>query len=57
MRERIKILQNEVEILRNESSEKDRLLMRVRHEVATEVTSRDRHRKELNMLELQFKQK
>jgi uncharacterized small protein (DUF1192 family) len=55
MRERIKILQNEVEILRNESSEKDRLLLKIRHDVQTEVTSRDRHRKELNMLELQFK--
>jgi uncharacterized small protein (DUF1192 family) len=30
MRERIKILQNEVEILRNESSEKDRLLQKIR---------------------------
>jgi uncharacterized small protein (DUF1192 family) len=31
MKERIKILQNEVEILRNESSEKDRALVDVRH--------------------------
>ena len=55
MKERIKILQNEVEILRNESAEKDRSLLRVRHEVATEVTSRDRYRKELNKKELEFK--
>ena len=55
MKERIKILQNEVEILRNESAEKDRLLLRVRHDVATEVTNRDRHRKELNKKELEFK--
>jgi len=33
MKERIKILQNEVEILRNESSEKDRALVAIKHEV------------------------
>lgn len=55
MKERIKILQNEVEILRNESAEKDRLLQKIKHEVAAEVTTRDRFRKELNMLELNFK--
>jgi len=52
MKERIKILQNEVEILRNESAEKDRLLVRIKHDVAHEVTLRDRFRKELNMHEL-----
>jgi uncharacterized small protein (DUF1192 family) len=52
MKERIKILQNEVEILRNESAEKDRLLVRIKHDVAAEVTKRDRYRKELNMHEL-----
>jgi uncharacterized small protein (DUF1192 family) len=52
MKERIKILQNEVEILRNESAEKDRLLVRIKHDVAAEVTRRDRFRKELNMHEL-----
>jgi hypothetical protein len=57
MKERIKILQNEVEILRNESAEKDRLLVKIKHEVAGEVTTRDRYRKELNMLELEFKKK
>ena len=57
MKERIKILQNEVEILRNESAEKDRLLVKIKHEVAAEVTTRDRYRKELNMLELEFKKK
>ena len=31
MKERIKILQNEVEILRNESSEKDRALVDIKH--------------------------
>ena len=33
MKERIKILQNEVEILRNESAEKDRALIAIKHEV------------------------
>jgi uncharacterized small protein (DUF1192 family) len=33
MKERIKILQNEVEILRNESSEKDRALTDVGHQI------------------------
>jgi uncharacterized small protein (DUF1192 family) len=31
MKERIKILQNEVEILRNESAEKDNALLEVKH--------------------------
>lgn len=31
MKERIKILQNEVEILRNESAEKDRALIDIKH--------------------------
>ena len=33
MKERIKILQNEVEILRNESVEKDRALIDIKHQV------------------------
>jgi len=33
MKERIKILQNEVEILRNESADKDRVLTEVKHSV------------------------
>lgn len=36
MKERIKILMNEVEILRNESSEKDRLLAEAKKNVQTE---------------------
>ena len=37
MKERIKILQNEVEILRNESAEKDRALIAIKHEVQKDI--------------------
>ena len=37
MKERIKILQNEVEILRNESSEKDRVLSEHKKQVQSEI--------------------
>jgi len=37
MKERIKILMNEVEILRNESSEKDRTLTDCKKNVQTEI--------------------
>lgn len=37
MKERIKILQNEVEILRNESSEKDRELAECKKNVQHEI--------------------
>lgn len=48
MKERIKILQNEVEILRNESSEKDRALVDIKHQVQLEIYKRDSKRAELN---------
>lgn len=48
MKERIKILQNEVEILRNESSEKDRALVDIKHLVQKEIYARDSYRAELN---------
>jgi chromosome segregation ATPase len=57
MRERIKILQNEVEILRNESSDKDRMLSECKKEVAKEIQDRDSHRSELNKREFVYKQK
>lgn len=57
MKERIKILQNEVEILRNESSEKDRALVDVKHQVQREIYLRDTKRAELNKLEFKFKEK
>ena len=48
MKERIKILQNEVEILRNESSEKDRSLIDIKHQLQKEINLRDKLRADLN---------
>lgn len=48
MKERIKILQNEVEILRNESSEKDRSLIDIKHLLQKEIYARDKLRADLN---------
>lgn len=41
MKERLKILQNEVDILRNESNEKDKALQKARHNVQVEIYIRD----------------
>lgn len=57
MKERIKILQNEVEILRNESAEKDRALVDIKHLVQKETYTRDGLRAELNKKEYSFRQK
>lgn len=57
MKERIKILQNEVEILRNESSEKDRVLADCKKSVQQEVQTRDSLRADLNKKELTYKNK
>lgn len=57
MKERIKILQNEVEILRNESSEKDRELAECKKNVQHEIQQRDTHRANLNNKEYTYKQK
>lgn len=57
MKERIKILQNEVEILRNESSEKDRALVDIKHQVQKEIYQRDSLRAELNKKDFVYKQK
>ena len=57
MKERIKILQNEVEILRNESSEKDRSLIDIKHQVQKEIYLRDSLRAELNKKDFIYKQK
>lgn len=57
MKERIKILNNEVEILRNESQEKTRTLIDTRHQVQKEINERDSLRNELDKLERQFKEK
>lgn len=57
MKERIKILQNEVEILRNESSEKDRVLADCKKQVQKEIQTRDSWRGELNKKEFTYKNK
>lgn len=57
MKERIKILQNEVEILRHESSEKDRVLAECKKNVQVEIQLRDAYRAELNKKEFQYKNK
>ena len=57
MKERIKILQNEVEILRNESSEKDRALIDIKHHVQKEIYKRDALRADLNKKDFVYKQK
>jgi len=57
MKERIKILQNEVEILRNESSEKDRALIDIKHHVQKEIYKRDSLRADLNKKDFVYKQK
>lgn len=57
MKERIKILQNEVEILRNESSEKDSALVGAKHQAQLAMYQRDSHRAELNKKEYTNKTK
>lgn len=57
MKERIKILQNEVEILRIESAEKDRALFDVRKNVQTQKYDRDSKQTDLNKKQYIFKQK
>jgi chromosome segregation ATPase len=57
MKERIKILQNEVEILRNECSEKDRDLVDIKHNVTIAVYKRDSQRAELNKCDFKCRQK
>ena len=56
-KERIKILQGEVEILRSESSEKDRNLKEERHSVQITLHKRDGIRTEINKLDYSAKQK
>lgn len=56
-KERIKILQGEVEILRSESSEKDRNLKEERHSVQITLHKRDGIRTEINKLDYAVKQK
>jgi chromosome segregation ATPase len=57
LKERIKIIQNELEILKNESSEKDKTLQKFRTYFGEEVHKRDKGYGELNKLEVSRKQK
>jgi len=57
MNERIKILKNEVEILRTDSADKDRALVDVRLNVQKQKYERDSKQTELNKSQYKFKQK
>ena len=57
LKEEIKIIQNELEILKNESAEKDRMLIEYKHMLQVEVQKRDRNHSKLNKLEFLKKQK
>jgi len=57
MKERIKILQNEVDILQLESAEKDRDFNHIHQQRQKEMTKRDKLRSDLNREELKFRQK
>ena len=57
MKERIKILQNEVDILRTESAEKDRALIDIKHKKARKINKRDKLRNSLDKYKFQFGQK
>lgn len=55
MREKLKILGNETELLREESTQKDHLLARNRHDHAAARAERDALRNELNQCAIDFK--
>lgn len=57
LKERIKILQNELEILKNESQEKERTLMEFKHILQLEIHKRDRTHAKLNKHEFTRKAK
>lgn len=57
MREKLKILGNEIELLREESSQKDLLLSKNRHEHTGSRAERDALRNELNVCAQDFKQR
>ena len=57
MKERMKILQNEVDILQNESAEKDRDLVDILQKKTKAMAQRDKFRTELNREELKFRSK
>lgn len=57
LKERIKIMQNEQEILKNDSSERDKTLMDYKHIIQLEIHRKDRRYAKLNKLHFQMKQK
>ncbi|KRX02223.1 hypothetical protein PPERSA_04845 [Pseudocohnilembus persalinus] len=57
LKERIKILQNELEILKNESAEKDSTLVQYKHILQQEIHKRDRIKQKLNKRNFLQKQK
>ena len=57
MMEKLKILANETEILRNEVSNKDKLLQKARHDLQTGQVDRDHLRAELNKCALVYQEK
>lgn len=57
LKEQIKILQNELEILKNEKTEKDRTLTEYKHILQLEIHRRDKRHAKLNKLEYTKKQK
>jgi len=57
MKEKLKILNNEIEILRNESSSKDKMLAKTRNDCSTVKVERDNIRSMLNKSALVFREK
>lgn len=50
LKERIKIMQNELEILKNESQERDKTIMEYKHIIQMEIHRKDRRYAKLNKL-------
>lgn len=57
LKEKIKLVQNELEILKNEKTEKDRTLTEYKHILQLEIHRRDKRHAKLNKLEFTKKQK
>ena len=57
LKERIKILQNELEILKNESSEKNKTIQDYNHMLQLEIHKRDQTKAKLNKYDLEKKEK
>ena len=57
LKERIKIMQNELEILKNESQERDKTLLDYKHIIQLEIHRKDRRYAKLNKLHFTMRQK